>query len=479
MHNLRTATWWYLPLVILIAALFLFWNLGISDVNEWDEARNGVNAWHMYHNHDYVNNYYGNELDTWTAKPPLLIWLITGSCHLFGFNEFALRLPAALSAFLFFIVLFRLVRLFHGELMALLTCLILLSCRAVASFHMGRTGDYDSTLLLFLTCSVYCLGLYLCRGRLWGLYLFALFTGLAFYAKGTAGFLYIPGLILFLVLSGQFTKLFSSIHAYIAMAITLTITGSWFALVALYGKSAAHSYYGTKNSVEALFIHDTFRRLLVKDHHFHAKRDNFFFFHSIEVRMNMWHILYYLALLTGAVHLLRHTRGFVQYIRTAGNSFTLLAMCISLPVILLLNFSEQPWEWYLAPVWPFVAFIVARWMLYISRRWKYAVVLWVLALGFNLVKHFLYINKEKQDLHHTLSRSHPALQTDYIVLLENPRENLMLYIHFLGIGFHKAETNEQLAVEKGRTAIVYSRSFDPARFERIEDFDEYTLAKVK
>lgn len=466
-------------IILFIAALFLFWNSGTTDIYEWDEARNGVNAWNMYHNHDYVNNYYGGELDTWTAKPPLLIWLITISYKIFGFNEFALRLPAMLGSFIFFIVLFRLVRMFHTSLAAFLTCIILLSCRAIAAHHVGRTGDYDSLLLLFLTCSVYFLCTYLYRQKLSGLYLAAVFTGLAFYAKGTAGFLYLPGIFLFLLVTRQLMPLLRSYHTYIALTIMLAIIGSWVVLVSLYGKTSANSFYGTSNSLEALFVHDTYKRLMVKDEHFYALRDNFFFFHTIEVRMNMWHILYYMALATGIVTLFRHRQHIGQIIFSEDNRFTLLSLCLSMPIILLLNFSEQPWEWYFTPVWAFVAFITARWMIYAAGKWQPLAYIWVAVILFNLVKHFMYINTEKQMLHKTLTRANPAFQTDYIVLLDNPRENLMLYTHFLGVGFHKATTDEELQQEKGRTAIIYTHRFDAAKFEKLQEFDEYVLARVR
>ncbi len=264
-------------IIFVLAIFLLWWELGTHDVQEWDEARNGVNAWYMYYNHDYVNYYYGNELDTWNAKPPLMIWLITLSYHIFGFNEFALRFPSALSALIFFVVLYRLVRRYSNASAAFLTILILFGCRAIISFHVGRTGDFDSLLLLFLTCSVF----YFCRhvfdGHKYAIYLLALFTGLAFYTKGTAGLLYIPGMFLFLLINRQLLSTLRQGRTYIGISIFVVIVSSWIGLVYSFGKSSEHSVYGTKNSIETMFIHDTYKRLASDEFSSNAPRDNFFF----------------------------------------------------------------------------------------------------------------------------------------------------------------------------------------------------------
>ena len=55
----------------------------------------------------------------------------------------------------------------------------------------------------------------------------------------------------------------------------------------------------------------------------------------------------------------------------------------------------------------------------------------------------------------------------------------MLYTHFVGIAFHKATTDEELQHEKGRAAIIYTHRFDAAKFEKLQEFDEYTLVKVR
>lgn len=470
----------YLFIIVLLSSLMLFWEIGQHDVASYDEARNGVNAWNMYHNHDYVNYYYGNEIDSWNAKPPLMIWLITISYKLFGFNEFALRFPAVISTILFFIVLFQLIRLFEPPVKAFLTCIILLGCRAVIAHHVGRTGDFDALLLLLLTCSVYFFVRYLYYSEKSGIYWAALFTGLAFYTKGTAALLYAPGMFLFLLVTRQLKQLFGNYRLYIAVAIFFAIVASWVLLVYKYSKMPEDSFYGSSNSIETMLIHDTYKRLASSDFKSGAFRDNFFFFHTIEVRMNMWHFLFYLGIVTGIIQLILKRHRLKEIIGAKNNRLTILSLCLATPVILVVNFSEHPLDWYLAPAWPFIAFITAQTMLYYSTKWKPLRYVWIAVIGFNLLKHFMFIDGHKEEMHHALNKQNPLLDNiDYVVVQHTPRQNIMLYLHWLNLDFYKVDSNNQLQQQKGRIAIVNDSNLDPEHFDPLEHFDEYYLARIK
>jgi hypothetical protein len=91
-----------LSLVVVLSLVLIFWKLGQHPLSEWDESRRGMNALGMMVHRDYINNYYGDYYDTWSAKPPLMVWSIVASYKIWGFNEFALRFPAALYTLLLF-----------------------------------------------------------------------------------------------------------------------------------------------------------------------------------------------------------------------------------------------------------------------------------------------------------------------------------------------------------------------------------------
>src|SRR6185295_17365300 len=82
--------------VALLAAAVIFYRLGQHPVYWWDEARVALNSLEMLNHPGLVVRYDGAP-ELWNTKPPLAIWLNALSLTLFGVNEWALRLPAALA----------------------------------------------------------------------------------------------------------------------------------------------------------------------------------------------------------------------------------------------------------------------------------------------------------------------------------------------------------------------------------------------
>lgn len=193
-RNLKPYTLW---LVLFVLCVLLFWKIDTRGINEWDEARNGVNAVEMYKNGDWINLYYAGELDTWNAKPPLLIWLVVACYKVFGFNSFALRLPSVLATIGTFIYAWKLLSCDKNKQAALITCLVLLSCKAIVGGHVGLTGDFDAPLVFFLTASAYYFYRFIEFNDSPSIYMVAIFTGLAFYTKGSPSIVYLPSFLLF------------------------------------------------------------------------------------------------------------------------------------------------------------------------------------------------------------------------------------------------------------------------------------------
>ncbi len=84
-------------LFIAIAALILYLpGLGRPALWEPDEGRYGEIAREMYLSGDYVTP--RDNFVRYFEKPPLVYWAEAAAMSIFGVNEFAVRLPAALSA---------------------------------------------------------------------------------------------------------------------------------------------------------------------------------------------------------------------------------------------------------------------------------------------------------------------------------------------------------------------------------------------
>jgi len=87
---------WHHVLIVSIAILVLFTNLGTAKLWDRDEPRNAGCAWEMMMRGDWIVPIFNDEMRG--AKPVLLYWLIMSAYAVFGVNEFAARFWSAMLA---------------------------------------------------------------------------------------------------------------------------------------------------------------------------------------------------------------------------------------------------------------------------------------------------------------------------------------------------------------------------------------------
>ncbi len=341
------------------AAVLLFYRLGTGDVKEWDEARNGVNAFEMLQNGDFLNLHYGGEPDSWNTKPPLAIWLTALSYTIFGTNEWALRMPSAVCGVLFFALLYHIVVRWAGRRTALTTCAILLCCKAVVDHHVFRTGDFDGPLLLALTASVHAFWRYAEEGRRGHAYGWAAATGLAFWIKGPAAFVLLPGMAVYAVVAGILPTLLRRRATWGALGLLIAIVGVWCAAIVVAGARWTHSEYGSGNALSTLFFHDTLRRLGDEEFSAWKARNPACFFLTLEARMNLWHVVFYGACALGLVQMWKARHTLRQFLRLRTVRPLLYSVSLILPLAVLLSVASAAHDWYIVPVLPYVAFLTA------------------------------------------------------------------------------------------------------------------------
>ncbi|MGB1317896.1 MAG: ArnT family glycosyltransferase, partial [Flavobacteriales bacterium] len=143
----------YLVLLSLIA-FPLFWQLDALPVRIYDEARAAVNAQEMLRNSDWLEPHFEGTPDMWATKPPLLIWCQSALMKVIGQNEWAVRLPSAIAAFLTCItLLFFSILHIRSSWFGAIVMLALITINGYVENHSTRTGDYDALLTLFTTIS--------------------------------------------------------------------------------------------------------------------------------------------------------------------------------------------------------------------------------------------------------------------------------------------------------------------------------------
>ena len=150
----------FFAIIIILSVFNLFYNLNLQYVNDWDEAIYGVAAFEMIKSNIYFVNTYGNKPDYWVSKPPLGLWFIALSFKTFGTSNFSLRFPSALSALFTISLTMIFAKSVFNKQVSLLSGLILATSKPFINLHSGRTGEFDSSLALFIFVFIIFLWLY-------------------------------------------------------------------------------------------------------------------------------------------------------------------------------------------------------------------------------------------------------------------------------------------------------------------------------
>ena len=142
----------FLAALLTTFAIF-FYLVGRSiPVIIWDEGRIIISAMEMRHGGIGLVTTYDYHQDLWNTKPPLLVWLMTGSMALFGSTEFALRLPSLLSSIgTVLLVMLFLQRITSSAAISAFGGIALAASISFFGEHGARTADYDALLTFFTT----------------------------------------------------------------------------------------------------------------------------------------------------------------------------------------------------------------------------------------------------------------------------------------------------------------------------------------
>jgi 4-amino-4-deoxy-L-arabinose transferase-like glycosyltransferase len=188
---------------VLAAALVVsfFWQLGSVPLYDLDEGAFTEATREMLASGNYITPHKDGEPRY--DKPILIYWLQAASAKLFGLNELALRLPSALAASLWLIVLWRFVRERLDARTATVAALIMALTLEVSL--IAKAAVADAVLNLFLVLSFFDIYRYFVQpnGRLAARAF--LWMGLGFLTKGpVAVFFPVVASLLFFLSEGAF-----------------------------------------------------------------------------------------------------------------------------------------------------------------------------------------------------------------------------------------------------------------------------------
>lgn len=322
----------------LLAWLSIFLNLDMLSIRMYDEARNAISAIEMLDNGEYLVRYHDGEPDTWETKPPLLIWLQAGSIKLFGYNELAVRLPTAIAAFLTAVLLWFFCARRGQFWLGFFAAMALMSSRGFNDLHIARTGDHDALLTLFLVAySLLVFELvenegFSKRNMLW----LGLLISLAVLTKSVVGFFAAPGLLLYVVFRKKLGYFLRSPWLYAGVGLLLFIVGGYYAL---------REYY-YPGQLELVWQNELLPRYTNTSTSFTFNPEPWYYYiRNLYIRRLIpWIYFLPVFLFFGIKH--KGTR-----------TITLFAS-LQIACLLAIISGGTKYEWYDAPLYPFIALII-------------------------------------------------------------------------------------------------------------------------
>ena len=326
----------YLILVILIS-IPIFTKLSALPFREYDEARLATNAYEMHKNGNWLVTYFHNAPEMWNTKPPFLIWLQVICIKLLGFGELAIRLPIAIAAFLTCILLFGMcAKYLEDELLGFIAAITLASMSGFIHVHISRTGDYDGLLIFFITPSSFWFFVFLETKQNKFLYFFFLTLALGVLTKSVAALLFSPAIFIYCVWQKQLVDILKNKHFYFSLSIFLFIAIGYYLLREHYNPGYIKAVQ--QNELGGRFLHTL-------EYH----KESFWFYYNNILKD---HVYYWILIPCGLlIGLSSKDKRIVR--------FTVFITLIVITFFLIISKAQTKLDWYSAPLFPFLALLIA------------------------------------------------------------------------------------------------------------------------
>jgi 4-amino-4-deoxy-L-arabinose transferase-like glycosyltransferase len=472
--------------LIGLAVFFAFFKTAELPLLDAVESRNGVNAIEMWTSGDFAHVTYGNQADVWNAKPPLSIWLTGVSLQIFGLNEFGLRFPMGLATIFLFVFLYQTIRLYQQADFAFYSCLLLLSVKGLVGRHITDLGEYDAIFTCFAMAGTYYFLKFHDANQQNALFWSALCFGLSFFSKGFGVFVFLFGILLYMLIRRQFFKTIFSLLFIKAFLLFIS-----FPLVWLYLNNFQLSITFIPN------IQQEFLRFSVQ---YDGEKNILLFYDFLSAQFEWWHWLFLLSIPIG-LRLIYKFRGdlstnFTTAVAEYAPSFQaprkreftladLLAREDLKPNIQLLLFSICIWlvlavvctisqnEQYLVFALPFIAITTAACIFYLNNRLEWFRAIFIGGLVFTFwgqlddytqtkpKPEFVQANEELLK-----GKQHLAVDSDL------PAQDIMLYLRFYQPNLHIVNG------EVGASTIIFCRTENREKYPNasvIYENEDYAL----
>ena len=322
--------------VVLIAISLPYCiNLGRPSIWDANEAFYAETPREMLVTGDYLAPRFNFEPRA--QKPPLTYWVILASYRIFGVSEFAVRLPGALAAIATLLFSYGLAKILFGRRAALIAAVI--TATTVRVFILARRLPIDILLLMFMTATLFFLVRAIQRnGRTnWGM-VYAC-AALGFMTKGPVAAA-IPALAYCIWASRRRQFRLSGSHPLMGAALFACLVLPWY--VYIYG---AHGW----TYISPFFLRDNLGRFATDT--LGPSRGPLYYLSVFATDFFPWSIAALPVLI-----LLWRQRKELQPLKSMSFGLPLIWCAL---VFVLFSFSKNKQEYYIAPMYPVAAAILA------------------------------------------------------------------------------------------------------------------------
>lgn len=218
----------YSGFILLLGIAFFIPFLGNVHLFDWDEINFAESSREMLLTGDFFRVMINFE--PFWEKPPLYFWLQSLSMHLFGINEFAARLPNALTGIATLLVLFFIGNRHFSARFGLIWALVYF-CSFLPHIYF-KSGIIDPVFNLFIFLSVYYLfrALHPSQHPLRYAVFSGILSGLAVLTKGPVGFLILLLTLLVYLIIKKFRP-FPKLSQILLFALAFVLTTSlWYGI---------------------------------------------------------------------------------------------------------------------------------------------------------------------------------------------------------------------------------------------------------
>ncbi len=329
----------------LIAAIVYAFMLGSREFGVPDEARYCEIPREMVASGHYLTPRLDGVL--YFEKPPLFYWLQTVSIHLFGLNQWSMRLWTAFFAVSGCVAVYALGRHLYGRRAGLLSALVLGT--SLLYFALGHIITLDMTVSVLLSLSLFAFvwaeGRPMGLERRFGMGLAFVFAALATLTKGLIGIVFpMMAIGLWIMFYWDWQQL-RRMYLGQNTVLYLLIAAPWHIMMQLHHPTFLHYY----------FIRQHFERYLT--HVAHRYQPFWYFVPILLAGLLPWSVFFAQAA--------RFSLRFRFAERGAHRSTMLLVIWVA-SIFVFFSVSDSKLIPYILPVFPAAAILIGR---YLADRW--------------------------------------------------------------------------------------------------------------